>query len=441
MRMNTSAQRQMPKEEGDHRSFPMLTAQKLDRQLDDLRQKLADARTLQVHANQNGIYAASASQDDDAHSGYQNAWLRDNAMVAYSRWVCGDTDSAAKTARGMTAFLETQAKKMERIIAKPSRKEIAQERPHIRFDAKRLQEIDEVWPHAQNDALGYTLWLRLKLANEAGFALEGSEREVFGVLVAYFRAIQYWKDRDSGAWEEARKINSSSVGAVTAGLAQLAIYLKNGGKLGRWKKDGKKENAKDDVRSLIAQGEKTLQAQLPFEAPPERMADSALLFLIYPLQIVQDEKMQRLITSMIRARLPGSHGIRRYIGDSYFCQDYDQWFPPEERSSEFSSKLAVRDAFLQPGCEAQWCLFDPLLSVIFGKAYAARPERTDFLELQLEHANRSIAQLDEQGRCPELYFLKDGKYVANEHTPLAWTQANLSMAVKTLEESVRKRKA
>jgi len=424
----------------DDRFFPELSSSDLGRQLEALRAKLATTRTLEVRANERGLYAASSSQPDDAASGYQNAWLRDNAMVAYSRWVCGDADSAAKTTRAMAAFLATQAEKMERIIAKPWRKEVVQQRPHIRFDARTLKEIDQVWPHAQNDALGYTLWLRFKLANEADFAPDSSELEMFAVLARYFAAIQFWKDRDSGAWEESRKLNSSSIGAVTAGLVEMAKYAQGSGKnaaSGKLQLSGTK-SSKISLQTLIAHGKKTLAAQLPFEAPPERLADSALLFLIFPLEIVADGKMRHLITSMVRARLAGPHGIRRYVGDSYFCQDYDRWFPPEERSSEFSSRLEVRDAFLQLGCEAQWCLFDPLLSVIYGKAFQNRPQHRELLELQVEHANRAIAQLDERGRCPELYFLKNGKYVPNEHTPLLWTQANLALALECLQRSAEK---
>jgi phosphorylase kinase alpha/beta subunit len=48
--------------------------------------------------------------------------------------------------------------------------------------------------------------------------------------------------------------------------------------------------------------------------------------------------------------------------------------------------------------------------------------------------NRSIGQLDD-GRCPEMYFLKGGKWAPNEHTPLAWTQANLALAVAYLARS------
>jgi hypothetical protein len=89
---------------------------------------------------------------------------------------------------------------------------------------------------------------------------------------------------------------------------------------------------------------------------------------------------------------------------------------------------------LQPGCEAQWCLFDPLLSVIYGQEYE-RTGAAEALARQLEHLNRAIGQLDEKSRCPEMYFLKRGKWMPNEHTPLAWRQANLSVALRALELS------
>jgi hypothetical protein len=250
---------------------------------------------------------------------------------------------------------------------------------------------------------------------------------LYGLLPAYFEAIQYWKDADSGAWEESRKVNSSSIGAVMAGLREMDKFVREGNELSGVKKSG--------LAELLKRGQRVLEVQLPFEAPPERKTDAALLFLIYPLGVVSEPRMKRFITSLVRARLVREVGIRRYLGDSYFCQDYDVWFPPQEGSGECSEKVEVRDEFLQPGCEAQWCLFDPLLSVIYGAEYQDSG-RAEFLELQLEHANRSIGQLDD-GRCPELYFLKRGKWVTNEHTPLAWTQANLSIAVEYLERSAQ----
>jgi len=408
------------------RFAPEIKAEGLAKQVEALQGKLAAAKTLEVQANTHGIYAASASQGDDATSGYQNAWLRDNAMVAFSRFACGDAESAMRTVRGLTTFLKTQAEKMERIIAKPKRKEEVQERPHIRFNPKTLEENEEEWAHAQNDALGEAVWLRFLLANEAGFALQAEERELYAMFPAYFDAIQYWKDADSGAWEEARKVNSSSIGAVMAGLREMEKHARERSEI-----PGVKKSA---LAELLKKGRRVLEVQLPFEAPPQRKADAALLFLIYPLGVVTDARMKRFIVSLVRARLRGDVGIRRYRGDSYFCQDYDEWYPPEGRSADFAQRLAVRDEFLQPGCEAQWCLFDPLLSVIYGEEYQQTAD-AEALERQLEHLNRAIGQLDEKARCPEMYFLKRGEWTANEHTPLAWAQANLAVAMESLGRS------
>jgi hypothetical protein len=139
--------------------------------------------------------------------------------------------------------------------------------------------------------------------------------------------------------------------------------------------------------------------------------------------------MQDWILSLVRARLLGAIGIKRYIGDSYYCQDYDKWFSPEQSSGDFSTRNDLRDELLQPGCEAQWCLFDPLLSIIYG-------ERGLFAE-QLEFLNRALAQLTADGQCAELYYLRNGSYVPNDHTPLAWTQANLALAIHELESSLK----
>jgi len=410
------------------RFFPELTTAHFAAQLPALREKLERARTLVVTPNRHGLYAASSSQADDAASGYQNAWLRDNALVAFSRWVCGDAESACATARGLGKFLVTQIPKIEKIIARPSRKLDVMQRPHIRFDAANLRELPESWPHAQNDALGYTLWLRFRLANRAGFALSAEERDLYRIFPRYFRAIQFWQDADSGAWEEGLKVNSSSVGAVVAALEELSAYVAAN-------KNALRGVSQAELGNLAARGRRTIAANMPFEAPPERRSDSALLFLLYPLELVGEQDARDMIVSLVRARLMGPHGIRRYCGDSYFCQNYDTWFPPEQRSSSFAGRLAVRDEFLQPGCEAQWCLFDPVLSAIFGIEFARRPAERRLLELQLDHFNRAIAQLDAQARCPELYFLKQGRYVPNEHTPLAWTQANLAVALTFLEKS------
>jgi phosphorylase kinase alpha/beta subunit len=400
--------------------FPPLTESNYGNQLKALRKKLKERGTLSLQPNQNGVYSASTSVSP---TGYQDAWLRDNALVAFSRWQCGDAESALRTLEGLTTFLQTQAHKMIAIIDHPELSRDVQKRPHVRFNARNLKELGEDWAHAQNDALAYVAWLRFRLAvSNPEFQLSDHERDLYSLFPAYFRAIRYWEDLDSGAWEETRKVNCSSVGAVVAALLEFQKLE------GERKRRSRVEATA--LQALIEHGLHTLLKQLPFESPPNRRTDGALLFLIYPLKVVSpsgpiaDPQMQNWILSLVRARLVGSMGIRRYIGDSYYCQDYDKWLPAEMRAGDFSNRIELRDELLQPGCEAQWCLFDPLLSVIYG-------ERNQLPE-QIEFLNRAVAQITNAGACPELYYLSDGRFVPNENTPLAWTQANLAIAIHAL---------
>jgi len=408
------------------RFFPPLTESNYGNQLKALRKKAEDWGTLTIQPNKNGVYSASASQTVESPTGYQDAWLRDNAMIAFSRWQCGDPESALKTLAGLTTFLKTQAHKMVAIIDRPELSQDVQKRPHVRFNSRNLKELHGDWAHAQNDALAYVVWLRLRLAaSNPEFQLSEDERDLYNLFPAYFQAIRYWEDLDSGAWEESRKVNCSSVGAVVAALLEFQEL-----------EDDRKRRAHveaTDLQTLIDHGLRTLRKQLPFEAPPNRRTDAALLFLIYPMKVVSpsgpinDQQIQNWILSLIRARLVGSVGIRRYIGDSYYCQDYDKWLPADMRAGDFSARTELRDELLQPGCEAQWCLFDPLLSVIYG-------ERRQLAE-QIEFLNRAIGQITNSGACPELYYLRDGRFIPNEHTPLAWTQANLAIAIHALWQS------
>lgn len=414
------------------RFFPQISPLTASKQLPDLQAEMERAKTTHLHANQHGIFVASSSQETSAASGYQHAWIRDNVMIALSFWVRGDQETSRRCVDGLWRFMQTQTSRFEAIIREPILKTTnPQERPHVRFDANHLVEIQQPWAHDQNDALGYLLYFRFLIANELRETLYSGELRFYELFPAYFRSIQYWADGDSGVWEEARRCNSSSVGAVIAGLTQL----------GRFYKENWRYNNSDlvaEIADLIAQGQQTLSAQLPFESrSPAVKIDAAPLLLIYPAQVVTDVGMQDFILSLVRARLVGPKGIRRYVGDSYFCQDYDEWFAPETRTADFSNRLELRDAFLRPGCEAQWCLFDPLLSVIYGRRFLKTDSPRD-LKKQLNYFNRAIGQLTLEGQCPELYFLKDGEYVPNEHTPLAWTQANLALAVHFLEQSVHR---
>jgi GH15 family glucan-1,4-alpha-glucosidase len=397
--------------------------------LSEIKQALAEHRSHQISPVANGLFAASSSQAAASLTGYQNVWVRDNIMVADCFRRRDQLAPAIACVQGLTRFFATQLVRFREIISDPTRAlhKDANRRPHIRLTAQNLAELPEKWTHAQNDALGEALWFRFQLANSNVLPMTDADYQIYRNFPAYFAAIEYWHDPDSGAWEEGRKVNSSSVGAVLAGLEEMRRYHSS-----------KKASAADaeQLTQLIAKGRQRLDSTLPFESPPERLVDSALLFLIHPLGLVQTREMEDAILNLVQARLKGEVGIKRYAGDSYFCQDYDEWFPAGQMSSAFSDKLEFRDAHLQPNCEAQWCLFDPLLSIIYGRRFLADRSDRASLQKQIHYFNRSLSQVTATGECPELYFLKHGSYIPNIHTPLAWTQANQAVALYLMEKSI-----
>jgi hypothetical protein len=153
----------------------------------------------------------------------------------------------------------------------------ANRRPHIRFIAQSLGGLPEKWPHAQNDALGHALWFGFILANEGSLPLTAQDNEVFRRFPDYFEAIEFWCDEDSGAWEEGRKVNNSSVGAVVAGLEEMRKYFFDSAPASAPAVVPLLTSRSEKLEILIQKGLERLATTLPFEAPPERPVDSALL--------------------------------------------------------------------------------------------------------------------------------------------------------------------
>ena len=111
--------------------------------------------------------------------------------------------------------------------------------------------------------------------------------------------------------------------------------------------------------------------------------------------------------------------------------------PPERRTSYSGNDTSARDALLsKKGDEAQWCIFDPIVSAIYGLRFQASGTE-EYLDKQAHYLNRSLGQISDQFECPELYYLQEGRYVPGDVVPLLWTQANLRIALKMMEDSLR----
>lgn len=388
--------------------------------------------------------AAGVDQATAIQSGYGNVWVRDNVYVALSHAVAGKWNIASATIEAIATFYKKHLWRFESIIEGRSNSSIPMNRPHVRFDGLNLAEITTGWSHAQNDALGYFLWIYCRSALIDRVIPDASLLTLFAL---YFEAIHYWEDEDSGHWEEKRKIEASSIGAVVAGLQALRELVATG-KIHFCKFNGRTMDL-DDLDRLIIVGKKAISTILPAECAQSdstqyRRYDSALLFLVYPLAVVDDVVGQKIVSDVV-GNLAGNYGIRRYLGDSYWTADYKDKLPQEQLTVDVSEHQEERDALAKLGEEAQWCIFDPIISVIFGQRFLLTQDPID-LERQIQHLNRSLGQITgtdcKQGEllCPEAYYLECGHYVPNDHAPLLWTQANLWLALMSMEQSLSYKK-
>lgn len=396
--------------------------------------------TLRFHINDKGLYAALSTDAAESVSGYTYAWVRDTVMVTNYQRETGNYPVAVRTMRTLRNYFHKHRNRFCSIIEGRTDRNAPMQRPHVRFNRETLEEVDQKWAHAQNDALGYALWMVCKLANSVVYEMEDRDYEVYSLFPPYFKAIEYWHDRDSGHWEEDRKVNTSSIGVVVAALEEMKRFIES--KRAVRFVYNRHEIAIEELQELIGKGRAHLERTLPFESPPLRMSDAALLFLIYPLEIVTEQQEDEIIRTVL-AHLKGDYGIKRYIGDSFWCADYKKLFGERERTEDFSDDIERRNRVMIPGTEAQWCIFDPVLSVIYGKRFLATGEN-EYKSLQTHFFNRSLAQLTPEdfyiggGLCPEAYYIEDsskGVYVPNDQTPLAWTQANLGIAFAYMQKT------
>ena len=418
----------------DHYSIP---------RLNEIYNLLISQGTFDFHKLENGLFPAASLQAGTEYTGYSYVWVRDNIYVAFAHHLQGRTSVAVENIKTLARYFLKHKGRFEAIIDGRTDYNEPMNRPHIRFEGSDLSEIHQKWAHAENDALGYFIWLFCLLHNSGVCSMSQEERELLVLFVYYFKTIRYWQDEDSGHWEEERKVEASSIGTVVRGLQEFRVLLQNEGGAGFDFRD--KVVTVNLLDELIDEGEKSLFKILPAESVSSihrksRPYDAALLFLVFPMNVVP-EKMADQIVKDVTRNLEGDYGIRRYLGDSFWSADYKKKLKPEERTIDFSDNIAARDRLLKPKEEAQWCIFDPIVSIIYGLRYQKYRAPRD-LQQQTRYFNRSLGQITPETsqfggfRCPELYYLEEGRYVPNDTVPLLWTQANLWMAFRYLRDSL-----
>jgi len=166
---------------------------------------------------------------------------------------------------------------------------------HPLYD-KDLKEIDSGWSWVQNDCAGNLLEI----------LSEGADKRRSTFILNYLDNIEYWKCPDYGFWEEGpREIRSSSLAACIRGIESFEKNI----------------NVTEQTIYLKNKGDEALRSLLPDETPT-RNYDLALLSVIYPKQLVDDDMKQRILNNT-RLHLEKTWGIIRYPGDKWDGQKWD----------------------------------------------------------------------------------------------------------------------
>jgi len=403
-----------------------------------------------------GPFSASAANAKGDHSGSSmfGSWLRDNCIIAYGLFLTDPDGQGCEDAKAClnsiaTFLLTHESHRMELVInghRNVTGTDAASwmDRPHIRFIGETGLEDTKWYNHKQNDALGYFMWARIQLALAGKLPLDGPHYKLLGQLFDFLRTIECWNDLDAGHWEEHSAQHASSMGpCLAATRAFKQLIAQEGLTL---------PPCKPDTLDLL---EANLKEQLDLVLPNEtitpsehhRDADSALIFLCYPLGVVPDSMGLQILERL--KKVMGHIAMCRYRKDSYWCKDYKDKVGDDPTKHFTDEELKERDALLKPGEEAQWCLFDPMVSAYYGKLYQStgKAEHLNMQQLFLARALAAITGDDcEFGpwMCCEAYYLTKGVWKPNDNTPLVWTQIDLKMALHEMELSlsgVKKRPA
>lgn len=340
-----------------------------------LKQHIHTLKDLQYKS---GLFAASSKK---VNTGYDKSWLRDNFYEALPFYILKDYDTVKRTYRAiLDLFLKHEYKIDHAIRQKPTHRH---EYIHARFHPETFDEFWEEWGNKQNDSIGAILFMVGHLEENNVHVLENkNDFRIIQKLVDYLITLEYWKDPDSGMWEENEEIHASSIGSCIAGLKSV-----------------KKIRAIDVPQEVIRKGQIALKNLLPRESK-QKFVDLSLLSLIYPYNVVS-QKQEEEILKNVEYHLVKRKGVIRYKGDYYYNKNPDGY-------SE----------------EAEWTFGFSWLAIIYELLGDAKKAK--------KYEALAIDTINSKDEVPELYYSNSDKY--NENSPLGWSEAMLILAVYELNK-------
>lgn len=328
--------------------------------------KKISARKLRNLQYKTGLFSAASK---DVGTGYNVAWIRDNIYEALGLENVKDIEAVKRTYHALfDVFIMHEHKINHAIKQKP---QYAFQYIHPRYCPQTFTEFDEPWGNKQNDAIGAFLF-KVGDLHKKGIEIirDQNDLRILQKLVYYLASIEYWQDMDNGIWEENEEVHASSVGACVAGLKAVShlVYV---------------------PEQVIEFGQNVLNELLPNESATKEV-DLALLSLIYPFNIVDDNQRAQILWN-VEKQLVRNKGVIRYIGDKYYSN----------------------------GREAEWCFGFPWLAKIYKNL--GNKEKYQYYIKKTHQAMNSKFDL------PELYYANTQTH--NENTPLGWGIAMYLIAV------------
>jgi GH15 family glucan-1,4-alpha-glucosidase len=322
-----------------------------------------------------GLFLASSQ---DVETGYDKAWLRDNAYEALAFEYVDEWEVVQKTYHTLLDIFDKHIDKIN--WATTNKPFESWQFIHARYSPETLEEFWDAWGNKQHDAVGVILFKIADFEAKGKSVLRNEQdRRTVQTLIYYICNVEYWHDADNGMWEEGEEVHASSIGAVLAALK-------------KWKEVG----GMDVDQDAIDRGQAALDALLPRESE-SKFSDLALLSLIYPYKVVSKEIGAKIVENLVY-HLAKDKGVMRYKFDRYYNKNTDGY-------SE----------------EAEWCFGLSWLAIAYKwLGHDAKAK---------EYLAKAAATITPDGKIPELYFSNSEK--PNENTPLGWSE---SMYVAALYE-------